>query len=72
MAFVLPQTLRDVPRPPGAYGEGHPALIVPATEGQEAFTVTYEGLAANVERCVRSVCMWVLYVGGVWCRLLDS
>ena len=53
MAFVPPQTLRDVPRQGNAYGEDHPALIVPAVKGQhESYTVTYAGLEANVERCV--------------------
>lgn len=56
MAFVPPATLRDVPRQGAVYGKDHPALIVPATEGSEAFTVTYEGLEANVERYV---CRWV-------------
>lgn len=49
-AFVTPTTLRDVPRAGGVYGKDHPALIVPATEAAEAFTVTYEGLEAGVTR----------------------
>lgn len=52
-AFVPPKTLRDVPRGGDAYGAEHPALIVPAVDGQhKAFTVTYAALEANLERCV--------------------
>ncbi len=45
-AFVLPKTLRDVPREGEAYGPTHPALIVPATDAAPAFEVSYTALAA--------------------------